>query len=111
MHDQRESRPEESPADIIERLERETGQRFDANEGDNATMAGLFGLLARALGTSTHDARDDAAAGYLIRHQGTLDEETAIPWRCEDCGATWDASLSEFSDNAFCPECHSVHVC
>lgn len=62
---------EESASDIIERFERETGQRFDANGGDNATMAGLFGMLARAQGKSSHDKRDDVAAGYLIRHQGT----------------------------------------
>jgi len=57
--------------DLIERLERETGQRIDANDGDNMAMAGLFGALSRMLGQSpdSYTESDDVAAGVLIRHQ------------------------------------------
>jgi len=58
-------------SDLIEKFEKETGQRVDANDGDNMAMAGLFGALARALGSSGHDERDDIAAGVLLRHQLT----------------------------------------
>lgn len=61
--------------DLIERLERETGQRVDDNGGDNFAMAGLFGALARAMGQSNHQPRDDVAAGVLIRHQMTPEYE------------------------------------
>lgn len=56
-------------SDLIEQMERETGQRVDSNGGDNMAMAGLFGLVARAMGKSRHDPRDDVAAGVVIRHQ------------------------------------------
>ena len=60
-------------SDLIERMERETGQRIDSNDGDNMAMAGLFGALARAMGKSSHDARDDFAAG-----------DEPICWECFD---------------------------
>jgi len=60
-----------SASDLIERLESETGQRFDSNGGDNATMAGLFGALSRMMGQHQFDERDDVAVGLLIRHQMT----------------------------------------
>jgi hypothetical protein len=56
-------------SDLIERMERETGQRVD-DDGSMA-MAGLFGALARAMGQSSHRERDDVAAGVVIRHQMT----------------------------------------
>ena len=57
--------------DLIERLERETGQRIDDNDGDNFAMAGLFGALSRMMGQSpaSYTEKDDVAAGVLIRHQ------------------------------------------
>ena len=60
-------------SDLIERLEAETGQRVDDNDGDNLAMAGLFGAVSRALGQSppSYRERDDVAAGLLIRHQMT----------------------------------------
>ena len=60
-------------SDLIERLERETGRRIDANDGDNLAMAGLFGAISRVMGKSpaTYTERDDVAAGLLIRHQMT----------------------------------------
>ena len=59
--------------DLIERLERETGQRIDDNDGDNNAMAGLFGAIARAMGQTppSYRPRDDVAAGLLILHQMT----------------------------------------
>ena len=59
--------------ELIERMERETGQRIDDNDGDNLAMAGLFGAMARLLGQMppSYRARDDVAAGVLIRHQMT----------------------------------------
>ena len=58
-------------SDLIERMERETGQRIDDNGGDNLAMAGLFGAIARAMGKTPPSYRecDDVAAGVVIRHQ------------------------------------------
>jgi len=68
--------------DLIDQLERETGQRIDDNDGDNFAMAGLFGAIARVMGQSpsSYTERDDIAAGVLIRHrmspEGKREEET-----------------------------------
>lgn len=58
-------------SDLIERLEAETGQRIDDNDGDNAALAGLFGAVSRIMGQSPPSYRecDDVAAGMLIRHK------------------------------------------
>lgn len=60
-------------SDLIERLEAETGQRVDDNNGDNLAMAGLFGAMARVLGQSppVYREHDDVAAGLLIQHRTT----------------------------------------
>ena len=58
-------------SDLIERMERETGRRINFNDFDNAAMAGLFGAVARMMGKSSHDKRDDIVAGLLIVHQMT----------------------------------------
>ena len=57
--------------DLIERLETETGQRIDDNDGDNLATAGLLGALSRLMGYSPASYReyDDVAAGILIRHR------------------------------------------
>ena len=57
--------------DLIERMEAETGQRIDSNDGDNNAMVGLLGAMARMMGQSppSYRERDDVAAGLLIRHQ------------------------------------------
>ena len=39
-------------SDLIERLEAETGQRIDDNDGDNLAMAGLLGVMSRLMGYS-----------------------------------------------------------
>ncbi len=54
---------------LIERAERETGKRWDDPSGD--TLAILFGAVAREMGKSHHQERDDFAAGLLIQHQIT----------------------------------------
>jgi hypothetical protein len=58
-------------SDLIERLEAETGQRIDDNDGDNLAIAGLLGAMSRLLGQSpaTYRERDDVVAGLLIKHQ------------------------------------------
>lgn len=58
-------------SDLIERMERETGQRIDANGGDNMAMNGLLGAISRLMGQSPSSYReaDDVVAGSLIRHQ------------------------------------------
>ena len=60
-------------SDLIERMERETGQRIDDNDGDNSAMAGLLGAMSRLMGKSpkSYRERDDLVAGLLIRHQMT----------------------------------------
>lgn len=52
-------------SDLIERMERETGQRIDDNEGDNLALVGLFGAIVRIAGKSSHNKRDDAAVGVI----------------------------------------------
>ena len=58
-------------SDLIERMERETGQRVDANGGNNMAIAGLFGALSREMEKSpaSYTQKDDVAAGLLIKHQ------------------------------------------
>ena len=57
--------------DLIERLETETGQRIDDNDGDNLAMAGLLGAVSRLMEYSPASYRecDDIAAGILIRYR------------------------------------------
>ena len=63
-------------SDLIERMEAETGQRIDDNDGDNLAMAGLLGAMSRIMGQSppTYRERDDVAAGVLIKHQMSPDD-------------------------------------
>lgn len=58
-------------SDLIERAEKETGQRIDSNEGDNNAIALLMGALSRELKQSpqNYKERDDLAAGILIKHR------------------------------------------
>ena len=58
-------------SNLIERMERETGQRIDDNDGDNFALAGLFGAVARMMGKTppSYTERDDVAAGVLLRHR------------------------------------------
>lgn len=62
-------------SELIERMERETGQRIEDNDGNNFAITGLFGALARAMGKSNHDSRDDIEAGVIIKHQMTPEYE------------------------------------
>ncbi len=50
-------------SDLIERMEKETGQRIDDNDGDNNAVAGLSGAIAREMGKTP---KDDVAVGILI---------------------------------------------
>ncbi len=69
---EREQPRPETGGEMIERFERETGQRYE--EG-GAAMDGIFGYMARVLaesrGERTHDPRDDVVAGGLIRYQNS----------------------------------------
>lgn len=58
-------------SDLIKRMEKETGQRIDDNDGDNMAVVGLLGAMSRLMGQSplTYRERDDVAAGVLIKHQ------------------------------------------
>lgn len=58
-------------SDLIERMEAETGQCINDNEGDNMAMCGLLGAMSRLLGQSPDSYRehDDVAVGVLIKHQ------------------------------------------
>ena len=62
-------------SDLIERLERETGQRIDADGGQNMAMAGLIGAMSRLMGQSppSYRERDDVAAGLLITHRQSFE--------------------------------------
>ena len=61
---------------LIERMERETGQRVDDGSDMNMALAGLFGALSREMGKSDHCEHDDAIAGLLIQHQMTPEYES-----------------------------------
>lgn len=54
---------------LIERMERETGQRID--DPDSAAFAGLFGAVARLMGMTNTEERDDVVVGLVILHQLT----------------------------------------
>ena len=62
-------------SDLIERLEHETGQRIDDDDGDNNAMAGLIGAMSRLSGKSprSYRERDDVAAGILIKHEMSVE--------------------------------------
>lgn len=57
-------------SNLIERMEKETGQRVDSNDGDNNAVAGLLGAMSRLLGQTptSYTEQDDVAAGLLIKH-------------------------------------------
>ena len=61
--------------DLIEKWEQETGTR--ATDNDSFAQAGLMGELARMMGKSNHDARDDLAAGVLIQNSAKLEKQEA----------------------------------
>lgn len=50
--------------DLIERFECETGQRVD--DEHSLALAGLFGAVARLMGTNSHEERDDVAVGICL---------------------------------------------
>lgn len=56
---------------LIGRIERQTGKRWDENDGDNDTMTTLFGIIAMAMGEAPRDAKpqDAFAIGTVVRHQ------------------------------------------
>ena len=56
-------------SDLIERMEKETGQRVDHNDGDNFAVAGLLGALSRVMDQSKFDERDGVAVGVTLKHQ------------------------------------------
>ena len=58
-------------SDLIARLEQETGQRVDSDDGNNDAMAGLFGALSRIMEQSppSYTEKADVAAGLVIKHQ------------------------------------------
>lgn len=70
-YDTPEPRPE-TGGEVIERFERETGQRYE--EG-GAAMDGIYGYMARVLaesrGERAHRPEDDVVAGGLIRYQNS----------------------------------------
>ena len=51
-------------SDLIDKWESETNSR--ATDAGSMAQAGLVGELARLMGKSTHDERDDLAAGILL---------------------------------------------
>ena len=62
--------------DLIERMERETGQRIDDNGGDNNAMAGLIGAMARLMGKTAHtryadDPKMDVPVGMYLKATST----------------------------------------
>lgn len=64
-------------SDLIERIEKETGQRVDCDNGDNLATAGLFGAMNRIMGqaSSMYTQKQDVAAGVLIKNQMTSEYE------------------------------------
>lgn len=63
--------------DLIERVEAETGQCIDNNDGDNMAIIALMGAMSRILGLSPpgYTERDDVTAGVLIQQQMALTSE------------------------------------
>ena len=62
--------------DLIERMERETGQRIDDNDGNNNAMAGCIGAIARLMGKTAHtnyadDPNMDVPVGMYLKATST----------------------------------------
>ncbi len=57
--------------ELIEAMERSTGQRIEDNGFDNFAVAGLLGAMARELGQTprSYGNEEDVAAGLLIQHR------------------------------------------
>lgn len=63
-------------SDLIERMERETGQRIYDNDGDNNAVAGCIGAIARMMGNTAHtdyadDPKIDVPVGMYIKATST----------------------------------------
>ena len=54
-------------SELICRLEEETGQRVDAP--NSMAYLGLLGAVAREMGVSKFDAKDDVAVGVVLGYQ------------------------------------------
>jgi len=68
-------------SELIERMERETGQRIDDNGGDNLAMDGLVGAMSRVMGQSpeSYTEKEDVAAGVVInRGEKDIDPMVAL---------------------------------
>lgn len=57
---------EKKGGDIIEEYEKEYGCRVEADNFLNNAFTALVGMVAREMGRSSFDARDDLAVGTLI---------------------------------------------
>lgn len=64
-------------------MEKETGQRVDANDGDNMAMAGLIGAIAREMGITPkgYTEKDDVAAGVLLKHRSSREYQQELQGR------------------------------
>lgn len=61
-------------SDLIERAERETGCRVDADDGNNAAITFLVGALTRELGLAPHcGPHDDFVVGVVSQHRMSAD--------------------------------------
>ena len=62
-----------SANELIERMEKETGQELDVSDPHNVVVAGLLGALSRAMGQSpqSYGEQGDVVAGVMLRHQMT----------------------------------------
>ena len=54
---------------IVEHYEKVAGCRVDSCDFNNDTVAGLMGMMARALGRNPHGPEHDVCAGILMQHQ------------------------------------------
>ena len=59
--------------DLIEKWENETGAR--ATDSGSAAEAGLMGTLARMMGKSQFDERDDFVVGLLIQNADEIERQ------------------------------------
>ena len=64
-------RPGETLDDLdpVSRMEHIMGCRFEENDMNNVTTDGLTGQMARVMGRSEHDPKDDAVAGNALRNE------------------------------------------
>lgn len=79
--------------ELIEKVEGETGVRFDSNGFDNSAMTMLFGAIANAMANPDKDILEDAfAVGTIVKSK--RDSSREVLGRLLEVGMTPDSIVA-----------------